>query len=195
MGKILLTFDDGPKPISSLDTILSILEEHNIISDFYCTGAEMSASNTTREAVARIHNAGHKVENHAWSHKRLDTMPIDELRDEVSRTQDLITDLTGETPTKLRPPYGAGAFGSSKDAELVTVAEEYNLQLTLWDVDTRDWEKPVGLSSKISSILEQIERNKNKDIIDVLMHVLPNTADDLTLLIKAINDEGYEIQG
>ncbi len=184
MASIRLSFDDGPKPLNALDSILNTLKTYSILADFYVNGREVNASDATREATKRIYREGHLVENHAWTHDRLDRMPLAEVDEEVGRTQELITSLIGRAPTRLRPPYGAGAFSRPMDPDLVEVAKKYNLKITLWDLDTRDWERPAGLVSKIDKILSDAARLQNRNTIEVLMHILPTTGNDLDDLIK-----------
>jgi len=189
MGKLRLSFDDGPKPTDALTKILTILADHSIIADFYVNGIEMDSAET-KAAVRKIHDKGHKVENHAWSHKRLDTMSLEEVRQEISRNQDMIQAATGRFPTRLRPPYGAGAYPKSLDTEVVKAAQEFNLTLTLWQVDTEDWKSPI--SGKYDKILSDVKAKQHLELTDILMHVLNNTADGLNTLIEKLKEKGYE---
>lgn len=191
MSLIRFSFDDGPKPLGALTGITDTLQKHQIIADFYVNGVEIVVSDDTRKAVQKLHAAGHRVENHAWTHKSLKTMPIEEVRKEVGDTQALIEKLTTRAPTRLRPPYGAGG-GTPPDPELATVAKEFKLAITLWDVDTRDWEKPRGLKPKLAKILKDVETKKYKPLMDILMHVQTETAKDLELLISNLKKKGYK---
>jgi peptidoglycan/xylan/chitin deacetylase (PgdA/CDA1 family) len=192
MGLIRLSFDDGPKPLLALEKILGTLEQHAIKADFYLNGVEVDESDATRKAAKKIGDKGHKVENHAWSHKRLDTMPLEEVRKEVSDTQAVIKKVTEKTPTRLRPPFGAGAFSKPVDPELAAIAKEQNLTITIWNVDTEDWKRPKGLKQKMKSIMDQVGKNKHRELIDILMHVQAETADDLEVLIGKLKSDGYQ---
>jgi peptidoglycan/xylan/chitin deacetylase (PgdA/CDA1 family) len=191
MSLIRFSFDDGPKPLGALTSLTEILKGHHILADFYVNGVEIAASDETRAAVRKLHKAGHKVENHAWTHKSLKPMPIEQVRKEVGDTQALIEKLTGRKPTRLRPPFGAGGFGTP-DPELAAVAKEYDLAITLWHVDTRDWESPRGLKPKLDKIMKEVERQKHKPLMDILMHVQSETAKDLELLIGSLKKKGYK---
>ena len=118
-------------------------------------------------------------------------MPLAEVRSEVGRTQAIIEEITGRAPTRLRPPFGAGAFSRPPDAELAQAAREHGLTITLWQVDTNDWRAPRGLSSKLADIMAQVERNKHRPMTDILMHVLAETAEDLQGLVTRLKNDGY----
>ena len=164
-----------------------------VTADFYVNGAEVAESDATREATLRIHQGGHRVENHAWSHIALDGLPLADVQSELRRTQDLITEVTGRAPTRLRPPFGAGAFSRPPDPELSQAAGELGLSLTLWQVDTNDWRSPRGLRAKMRDIMAQVARNRDRAMTDVLMHVQTETANDLPDFIARLRNDGYSI--
>ncbi|MEI3177430.1 MAG: hypothetical protein V8S31_03460 [Lachnospiraceae bacterium] len=58
------------------------------------------------------------------------------------RRNDAIYKVTGEYPEYLRPP-----FGSVKNK----LDEDINMIVTLWDIDTRDWEvqNVASIESKV----------------------------------------------
>ena len=199
MGIVRLSFDDGPlddnkksPSLSALNSIKGTLHDQGITADFYVNGVEVDKSAQTREAVTALHKAGHRVENHAWDHKPLNQMTLDEVRSQINRTQEIIKQLTDRTPTRLRPPYGEGAFGKM-DPDLVTAAAEAKVTITLWQVDTKDWAPTKGLATKMTKILDDIEKKKHRPMTDVLMHVLNETARDLEALIARIKAAGHVI--
>lgn len=148
-------------------------------------------TDAAKAAMIAVHKAGHRVENHAWSHDDLEPMPLEQVRREIGLTQDLIEKTIGRAPTRLRPPYGAGALGNDRDPELFQVVAELDLTVTLWQVDSRDWEAPKGLAPKIDKIMNDVASSKHRALTDILMHVLPNTANDLDGLITLLKSEGY----
>ncbi|QDC07898.1 polysaccharide deacetylase family protein [Oceanicola sp. D3] len=187
--KIRLSFDDGPKPVSALTQILKTLEDNKIIADFYVNGVEMEDSGG-KAAVQAIHAAHHKVENHAFHHVKLSPLPIEKLREEVRSNQQIIKDAIGVAPTRLRPPYGDGMWTNPKDPELLQVAQEEGLTITLWRVDTEDWKAPMA--GKWDWVMGEVQKWATKDLNDVLMHVLDTTARDLPELITRLKGAGYE---
>jgi peptidoglycan/xylan/chitin deacetylase (PgdA/CDA1 family) len=116
------------------------------------------------------------------------------VRWELEQTQDIIRETTGVTPTKIRPPYGAGGFRGNLDPELVEVAEELSLAIVTWDIDTEDWKAPQGLGpEKISNIESQFTQQPRRELFNVLMHVQAGTARDLPSFIAQLREWGFVI--
>ena len=53
---VILTFDDGPAPVSALESILRTLEENGIKAEFYVLGSEVKQY---PEAARTIVRQGH----------------------------------------------------------------------------------------------------------------------------------------
>src|SRR4030095_6951249 len=139
---VLLTFDDGPEPPRALDQILDVLARNQIVAEFYVIGVEVKNNPDKARAVVR---RGHKIQNHSWSHIDLEKAPEAAVRREVQQTQQIVFQVTGVTPKKLRPPYGNGGWSKKPDPEVFKVAHEFSLKVENWDVDTRDWAAPQGI--------------------------------------------------
>lgn len=189
--RIVLSFDDGPGPASALESILGTLRENDIKAEFYVLGDEVRQF---PEAARMIVDQGHDIQNHSWSHPNLAQETEEEVRRELERTQDIIEEVSGVRPTKIRPPYGAGGFRGHLDPELVRVAEELSLAIVTWDIDTEDWKTPQGLGEeKIAYIEEQFSQMPRKVSFNVLMHVLAGTARDLPSFISRLRGWGFTI--
>lgn len=188
--RAILSFDDGPQPSSALDSILTTLKDKAIKAEFYCQGNEVSqAPNDAKKIVTQ----GHIIQNHSWSHPNLAKLSEADVRSQLQKTQDIIKSATNKTPTKVRPPYGAGGFPNNIDPELAKVASDLNLTIIVWDIDTEDWKSPQGLgATKIAEVKKQLARQKSKTLFNVLMHVLPGTARDLPGFIDFLAGEGFQ---
>jgi peptidoglycan/xylan/chitin deacetylase (PgdA/CDA1 family) len=188
---VVLTFDDGPAPVSALESILQTLEENRIAAEFYVLGGEVKQY---PEAARTIVRQGHQIQNHSWSHPDLAKEPEQDVRRELEQTQNIIKTVTGVTPSKIRPPYGAGGFRGHLDPELVKVAGELSLTIVTWDIDTEDWKAPKGLGpEKVRNIEDQFTQQHRKTLFNVLMHVQPATARDLPSFISKLEDWGFDI--
>lgn len=189
IGKsVLLTFDDGPSPTTALSSILNTLDQYAIKADFYVLGQEVD---NHPAAVKEIADKGHKVQNHSYTHPNLAGLSEATVRQELEKTQESIIKATGVTPTKIRPPYGAGGW-SPYDWELLTVANDLSLTIQNWDIDTEDWKSPQGVGpGKRAMIERQLSRRQNQPVLNVLMHVLPGTADDLGDFIEQLKRWGF----
>jgi peptidoglycan-N-acetylglucosamine deacetylase len=191
--RVILSFDDGPDPVSALDRILSVLRERSIKAEFYLIGHEVEQN---PEATRSISTQGHKIQNHSWSHPagpndNFETLSEGALRKEIESTQRAIEKATGTKPTKIRPPGGYGGWSNKPDPELSRVAESLSLRVSNWDIDTEDWKEPKGIGRrKISNIHKQLEQKKDKTLLNVLLHVSPETARDLPSFISFLRSQG-----
>ncbi|GAA1525945.1 polysaccharide deacetylase family protein [Kribbella lupini] len=123
-GKVLyLTFDDGPQPVYT-PKVLAVLAKHHAQATFFVLGREAAAHPALVETTRR---AGHNIGNHTWDHPMLTKLSPTRLRQEIS---------AGVKSMCFRPPF------RDTNAHVAAVAAEYHQHQVLWDVDTRDWEKP-----------------------------------------------------
>lgn len=188
---VVLSFDDGPTPVSALESILETLRLNEIKAEFYVLGSEVEQYPNAARMIVR---EGHAIQNHSWSHPDLSRATAQNVRLELADTQAIIADATGVIPTKVRPPYGAGGFGGHIDPELAEVAEELSLTIVTWDIDTEDWKTPQGLGAeKISTIESQFTQQRHKTRFNVLMHVRRGTARDLPSFIARLREWGFTI--
>jgi peptidoglycan/xylan/chitin deacetylase (PgdA/CDA1 family) len=127
--QVALTFDDGPS-----ETTLQVLD----LLDHYCVPATFfqCGRNVLRlPGVAReVHERGHEIGNHTFSHPRLAGCSQTRIREEIATTQQVISDAAGVEPRLFRAPYGLRWFG------LRQVLHEYGLLGVMWTVIGYDWE-------------------------------------------------------
>jgi peptidoglycan/xylan/chitin deacetylase (PgdA/CDA1 family) len=189
---LILTFDDGPEPVSALKIILNTLQTNSIKAEFYVKGVEVA---THRDEAKLIVTSGHRIQNHSYSHPDLAAAKKKDVQTELTKTQDVIKEATGITANKIRPPYGLGGVPGHIDKELLEVANALSLKIVYWDIDTNDWRTPVGISGekKLDMIAEQFwyPSNRNKKVLSVLMHVQPETARDLPSFISRLKKWGF----
>lgn len=189
IGKsVLLSFDDGPSPTTALYSILDTLDRYDVKAEFYVLGQEVDNQPAAAKEIA---DRGHKVQNHSYTHPNLARASKSFVRKELGKTQESIQKATGFIPTKIRPPYGAGGW-PPYDRELRAVAQELSLSIHNWDIDTEDWKSPKGVGpSKRAMIARQFARRQNQTELNVLMHVLQGTADDLGDFIEQLKRWGF----
>ncbi len=185
---VILSFDDGPIPTGPLRSILDTLDRYGIKAEFYVLGREVDSAPA---AVKDIADRGHKVQNHSYTHPNLATASKNFVRTELEKTQKSIRKAAGVTPTRIRPPYGAGGW-RPYDRELAAVAADLSLTIQNWDIDTEDWKRPKGIGpSKQEMINRQFQRKQGQTEFNVLMHVLNDTAEDLPDFIEQLKQWGF----
>ncbi len=102
-AKVALTFDDGPSEETSAG-LLEILDKHQIKAAFFCIGSKIEKN---KNIVKSIHQKGHLIGNHSWSHAFLfDLYLPGKMVREITKTDILIKEITGCGVNLFRPPYG-----------------------------------------------------------------------------------------
>lgn len=123
---VALTFDDGPMPTTT-PRLLEILKQRQVKATFFVAGS-LAASNPS--ILENIHNQGHEIGNHSWSHADFTKLTDLAIAEEIHKTNQIIQQATGQTPRIFRPPYGAMN---------PRVISKINLPIVTWNVDTLDW--------------------------------------------------------
>lgn len=179
-NSVYLTFDDGPDG-EVTPRILDILESYNVKGNFFFLGENVKMY---PEVVKRTFDGGHFIGNHSYSHPDLTTLSPEAIKDELEKTEEVISSITGKRTTAMRPPYGAS------NETVIKVIKESNSVSILWSIDTLDWSK-----REVSSILKNVTDNLRPGDI-ILMHSNGDkgvTADALPSIIEAIKEKGYKI--
>lgn len=185
--KAILSFDDGPGPVAALNSILSTLASEKIKAEFYLLGEEVEMYPA---AAMRIAAGGHRVQNHSWDHPNLAKAPEGDVLEQVEKTQQVIHRVTGIKPTKLRPPYGTGGWPGKFDPEINSVAKRLGLQIRNWEIDTKDWRYPFGLGlDKRKFVAKQLSTKRTFSLLNILMHVRHETAQDLPEFIDFLREQ------
>jgi peptidoglycan/xylan/chitin deacetylase (PgdA/CDA1 family) len=137
-----LTFDDGPSP-QYTPQVLDVLRDHGVRATFFVCGDNViQYPDVIRRAIAE----GHVIGNHTWSHPDLADLSAAEIRDQVQRTQQAVTDTAGHTPVLFRAPYG-----DFTDTTL-DICADLALRPISWSVDPEDWANP-GTSTIVDRVL------------------------------------------
>ena len=130
---VALTFDDGPH-FALTPRLLDTLKEKGIRATFFLIGQN---AKEYPAIVKRIVAEGHELGNHSWSHPNLAKMSDEEVRSQLTRTNDAIEAAVGQKPKLMRPPYGSYTKAQGK-----WFHDELGFTFVLWDVDPDDWRDP-----------------------------------------------------
>ncbi|NMC55987.1 MAG: polysaccharide deacetylase family protein [Eubacteriaceae bacterium] len=177
--KIALTFDDGPTENTSI--ILDKLSELNIKATFFLCGTGIEQRPDDAKLIVASGNA---VGNHSYSHTRMIAKSYGFIKQEVDKTNSLIS-KSGYTDTIFfRPPYGKKLFFlpyylSKKD--IVTV---------MWSMEP---ETVLGFDATAEEIARYVIDNvKNGSII--LLHPMynpDNVLPALDIIVPELKKQGY----
>ena len=169
---VALTFDDGPR-VGTTDRLLDGLLTRGASATFFLVGEEAEKA---PELVRRMKQEGHQVGNHTWSHVRLEDAPLEEARQEVEKTDALLTELLGSGKYWLRPPYGQ-----------ITQELEATLQTPVitWSVDPRDWE-----SRNTEKVVAAVLRDARLGCIILLHDIYPTSVDAALKIVDTLQGQG-----
>lgn len=161
-----------------LSPILATLKKNNVHATFFLEGRWVK---NHPELAKMIIAAGHEVGNHSYSHPDMKRISSALVRQEISKTNQVIKATTGVVPTWLAPPSG-----SFRD-EVVQIAAQEKLGTIMWSVDTIDWKKPAP-EELINRVMGKIHNGAI-----VLMHPTESTTKALDQLIKSIKAKGLQL--
>lgn len=131
---VALTFDDGPDERFT-PALLDVLEDASARASFFVLGCALNSR--SEEIVARMHAAGHDVCNHTHSHRSLAAADAVTIEHEITRTHNALEQITQQSPTLVRPPYGHGF------ADVDRVAQRLGYRATVhWSAWADDWTLP-----------------------------------------------------
>lgn len=122
-GMVMLHFDDGTK--DHFQQVFPLLEADGAKGVFFISSAKIgSPGYLDIEQLKQLAAAGHDIECHGHSHRRMDTMAPDELDRELANSAGLIREWTGRAPRILAPPGGyvsPGVIATGRRHGLTTV--------------------------------------------------------------------------
>lgn len=170
---VALTFDDGPHGACT-PRLLDGLKERGVHATFFLMGENIEGN---EELVRRMQEEGHLIGNHSFRHVQLTKAGEDKVCDAIEQTEKIISDITGNRPQYLRPPYGD--WNEELECRM-------NLTTVFWTVDSLDWQ--LKNTSKIVSRV--LKRTGNSDII--LMHdIFPTSVDAALQIVDRLQEQGY----
>lgn len=170
---IALTFDDGPRR-STTAKLLDGLQERGVKATFFLVGKNIEGN---EEIIKRMRDEGHLIGNHTYSHVQLSKVSTQQAYDEIVKTNELIQQVTGETPKYIRPPYGA--YSNS-------LLMQINMTPVLWSVDPDDWD-----TENTGKVVRSVVKNvKCGDII--LLHDIYDSSVAAALeIVDQLKAKGY----
>ena len=174
MHRVVLTFDDGPN-IEHTPLILDALAKYNVAALFFVIGERLNVPGAL-EIVRRASREGHLIGNHTFNHLNLTELSPEEIRSQILRTHDLISEF--EPKRKLfRPPYGAC------DEAIKAIAKVLGYETVLWSASSKDWLPENESSAWVDIAVEEIS---SQHIAVLLCHDLKHTAEHLPRLIERV---------
>ena len=161
------------------EQLIKILGEYKVPATFFVVGAWVDKY---PESVKALSDAGHQIQNHSNTQPHMPQLSREQMRDEIESCNKKIADVTGVTPTLLRPPYG------DYDNALIEVMDSLKMHTIQWDVDSLDWKD----SATPDSICKRVTSKVKNGSIVLFHNDADHTPEALPTILKCLKDEGYE---
>lgn len=127
---------------SGMPRILEFLETYDIAAGFFVPGKTVERH---PDLIRRVHEAGHELGAHGYSHVNPVAMSDEEERIEFERANEAFEDVVGTTPVGFRSP--AADMGERTLARLIEMGFEYDSTLMGRDV-------PYFVASETGELVE-----------------------------------------
>ncbi|MFN8673830.1 MAG: polysaccharide deacetylase family protein [Candidatus Sericytochromatia bacterium] len=100
-NKLCFTFDDGPNNIAT-KKLIKVLDKYKVPATFFIIGQNIE-NNT--DLLKELDYKGYNIGNHSYDHDNfLFLKSTQEIKDNILKTNNLISRITGKTPILFRPP-------------------------------------------------------------------------------------------
>jgi len=181
--QVALTFDDVPDPRYT-PLVLNALRREKVHATFFVVG---SRARKHPALVRRIRKEGHAIGNHSFDHPDFSRLTLREMREQIRRTESVVSRQVGFSPRLIRPPYG-----EIKPSQLAW-AKASGYTVVNWDVDSSDWRQ---LSAQ--TVFRNVTRSVRPGSI-ILLHAgggsgqnLYGTVQAVPKLVQWLRSQNYE---
>ena len=160
----------------NVNKILSILRKYSAKATFFIGGIWAEKN---RETLLDILRDGHEIGSHGYLHKDHAKMSIEQNREEILISVNLLKNLTGVTVNLFAPP--SGSYGENTEK----VCRALGLKMILWSKDTIDWR-----DTDPALLIKRATKNISKGDM-ILMHPKEQTVTALPSIIEAYLEKKF----
>lgn len=176
--KVAITFDCAWGAYD-IDSIIDTLEKNDVKATFFVVGTWVDKY---PDAIKSLNEAGMEIGNHSNSHKHVNKLSYGENLEDMTNCNEKIQTITGKKVKFYRGPYG------EYNNTIISVANELNMKVIQWDVDTLDYE-----GKTVQEMCDRIKKKIRNGSIILMHNDTKFTAVGLQQIIDTIEGEGYEI--
>ena len=163
-----------------LNEMIEILDALDVKANFFFEGRYAQEHSYQ---VAKVYNQGHVVGNHSYSHPaRWGTYDYDQYAEELVKTNEVLTGITGQPTLYFAPP------GGEFNDETVRAAYDQGMFTILWTADTIDWK-----GGDAQTLIGRVRKKLQPGAL-ILMHPKPATVQALEPMIMELKNEGYSFK-
>jgi len=179
---VAITFDDGPNPIYT-PQVLEIFANVEGKATFFMIGEQMEKN---PEVVKEVAEQGHEIGNHTFSHPKLSELTPADCLAEMERNEQIIRELTGQSPVVFRPPY----LDYNHDTISIVESKGYSMIGAL-NLEAQDWEQP-GVEHILSASRKSV-RNGSILIFHDGYGDRSQTIQAVKKLVSELKSQGYQL--
>lgn len=177
---IALSFDDGPDEKVTPE-ILRVLKEHNAKAVFFVKGEN---AEKYPEIIQKIVEDGHIIGNHTFSHSsNIAFLNRKKIRNEIEKTNNLISCFTGKPPRFFRPPFGV------LNPIIASVAEKFDMITIGWSIRSFD-----GGDRSCDMILNSLKAKINAGAIILFHDTNPGTINVIKEFLDYLAQTDYTVE-
>jgi peptidoglycan/xylan/chitin deacetylase (PgdA/CDA1 family) len=182
---VALTFDgcEAPSKPAYLDKrIVAVLEKEHLPYAIFASG--LFALRNRDDLAQLTRSPLVEIENHSYSHpQHMNRLPPDQVAEQVTKTNEIIRDITGRAPKFFRFPAG------NYDARTLRQVEGLGMKVVHWRVPSGDPARGLKDQKLAQWVLYSARPG---DIL--IFHIngrAPETADALPIIIKGLRARGF----
>lgn len=182
--RIALTFDacatEAPSRFD--DRVIRVLIDHKVPATLFLGGKWMEAHPDETIELARYPQF--ELANHSYLHPHLTREPDARVNEEITRTQDMLYTLTGQTARLFRAPYG------EIDARVAQLVGGHGLISIQYDLASGDPDPRISAKRLYEYVRDQ---SRNGSIVVLHMNGRGwRTAEALPRIVHRLRKEGYK---
>ena len=177
---VAITLDDG---YNFQLPMLELLEQQHIRCTTFLIGQWMQGN---KSIVKRLNADGFEIANHTWSHSTLTKMTPSQIASQLSRTQVVISSITGNQAPYLRPPGGA------TNPKVKAAAAKLGYRIVMWDRTFGDSGRGATPQKLFDNAMTSAGGVKPGDVI--LCHWGSKMSyQAMKLVLPYLKSQGYEV--
>lgn len=172
--RIALTFDDGPHPVYTKQ-LLDGLKERGVHATFFVVGENIPGQ---EDVIRQMYEDGHLIGNHTYDHEDLRDMSSEQACAELTKTSDLVKNITGRGTAYVRAPFGN--WNEDLDCRLTMISVR-------WTIDPLDW-----TTKNQAQVVQNVVSKAGENDIILLHDYYKSSVEAALEIVDILQKQGYE---
>ncbi|MCR4440916.1 MAG: polysaccharide deacetylase family protein [Peptococcaceae bacterium] len=173
---IMVNVDWGEKVLPAM---IKMFKNKRIEATFFITGR---FAQKNQELVQEIARSGFEIGNHGYSHPHPNSMGLEQNKNEIIKTEQVLTGLNVKVSKIFAPPYG------EHQQHVLKAANSLGYKTIMWTIDTLDWQDPSP-----EAIIKKVLSKADNGAL-VLTHPKECTVAALPAVIDALRAQDFSFK-